>query len=75
MYHEYKGMEHPYVTESNEKKEHGAEHLSAIYAMLSGNAKINVSDLYWHLEEVSGALDFDMPYKPEHEDFLHALIV
>jgi hypothetical protein len=78
MYYEdfaYDGPENPFEEENARIKEHGAEHLSAVYAMLSGSKKIDVRDLYWHLEEVASSLDYDIPYKPEHEDFLHSLIV
>ena len=67
--------EHPYIVKLKENQEHGADHLSCIYDMLSGSTPFNVSDLYTHLDEVSSCLNWNMPYKPEHEDYLHSLIV
>jgi hypothetical protein len=71
----YADYEHPFIESIREEKEHGADHLSAIYNMLSGAAPFNVGDLYTHLDEVSSCLDWSMPYKPEHEDYLHSIIV
>lgn len=71
----YDDYEHPVIEALRIDQEHGADHLSAIYDMLSGAAPLNVSDLYMHLDEVSGCLNWSMPYKPEHEDYLHSLIV
>lgn len=59
----------------NRRKERGADHLSAIYDMISGQKPINVSDLYFHLEEVGSSLDFDIPYEATHEDYTHSLLL
>ena len=77
MYYDYEDCEpdNPFEEEFKAMRDHGADHLSAIYAMLSGAEKIDVRELYNHLEEVSSTLGFDMPYKPEHEDYLHSLLV
>jgi len=73
--YDYNVEEHPYLVELKETQENGADHLSCIYDMLSGAAPFNVSELYTHLDEVSCSLNWNMPYKPEHEDYLHSLIV
>lgn len=53
----------------------GADHLGAIYEMLSGQKPINVGDLYFHMDELAGTLRTHLPYKPEHEDYLHSRIL
>lgn len=73
--YDYDVEEHPDVVQLKLDQESATEHLSCIYDMLSGAAPFDVGNLYSHLDEVSSYLKWDMPYKPEHEDYLHSLIV
>ncbi len=68
-------VENPFEVEDKERKAHGADHLSLIYDILSGAKPFDVRELYNSLEEVGSSLDWDIPYKPEHEDYLHSLIL